>query len=398
MTTVDYKKIKYYFTLLAAAAIFLVSCEREVNDPLPEPDFFINAELVAKFSTDDIRILLNSFGDIPSELSLLLRYNVSVYKIVYNTYDTGNNPVIASGALLLPENKNPLPLMSFQHGTITSDKDAPSYFSSDIHFPTLIYASVGLIIALPDYLGYGSSGHLDHPYEHGHSMATASRDMIRAVREWDLISVEFQANDKLFLTGYSQGGYATMALLRLLEEEHATEFRVTAATAGAGAYNKSEFMRYIVGADRELRHLNTYLWVLDTYNRVYGLNRPYSYFFKEPNSTVIEAGGVFANTEMNPQNLFTDQFRDGILSKTDSEFIEIIAENDNFDWKPVTPLQLYHGTDDDFVMYFNSLNAFEAMTDRRAGSVELKTLPGKDHGTAIADYFTGTFLFFLARF
>ncbi len=389
-----FNEIRYRLIIVLFFLIALAACEKEREKPFPDPVHFVESELIASFKSDDILNLLNDLGELPREISFFIRYDVLVYRIIYETIDVDNNPVLASGALVLPDIRDPMPFMSFQHGTITEEEDAPSWFSSDLYFTAVFNASAGYIIALPDYLGYGSSRHLDHPYEHGRSLATASRDMLRAVREFDILNNEFRANDKLFLTGYSQGGYATMALLKLLEEEHSDEFRVTAATAGAGAYNKSEFARYLLEADQEIVYLNTFLWVLDTYNKVYRIERPHSHYFNEPFATIIAEGGIFENPELNPQNLFTAGFREGIISGSDTEFISALADNDNYDWKPSTPLQLYHGTDDDFVYYFNSASAYQAMNERGAQSVELITIQGGNHATSVADYFFGTFLFF----
>ncbi len=386
------RKRIFRLQIIVILLLVLAGCQKE--DDERQPEFLVEHELLASFTRAEIINYLNDFGDLPDGLSFMVNHDVSVYKIVYNTIDTRNDPVLASGALVVPRSSHSLPLLSFQHGTLSSEQDAPSYFSLNSYLSALVYASTGYIMVLPDYLGYGSSRHIDHPYEHGRSLATASRDMLRAVREFDERSNEFNANNKLFLTGYSEGGYATMALLKLLEEEHSSEFTVTAATAGAGAYNKSEFARHILQDNSELRFLNSFLWVLDTYNSVYGLDRPYSFYFNDPHAEVIQNGGVFANTELNPRNLFQSDFRDNILNGSDTDFMEALADNDNFDWKPVTPLQLYHGTDDDYVFYFNSESAIEAMRNRGASRVELITVEGGDHATTIIDYLAGTFWFF----
>ncbi len=389
-----FNKTRSSLIIILFFLLALVACEKEREKPFPDPVHFFESELIASFKLDDILNLLNDFGELPREISLFIRHDVLVYRIIYETIDLDNNPVLASGALVLPDIRDPMPLISFQHGTITEEEDAPSWFSSDLYFTAVLNASAGYIMALPDYLGYGKSRHLDHPYEHGRSLATASRDMLRAVREFDNLNSGFSANDKLFLTGYSQGGYATMALLKLLEEEYRNEFRVTAATAGAGAYNKSEFARYLLEADQEIVHLNTFLWALDTYNKVYRIERPYNHYFNEPFATIISEDGVFENPELNPQVLFTAGFREGIISGSDTEFITALADNDNYDWKPSTPLQLYHGTDDEFVYYFNSASAYQAMNERGAESVELITIEGGNHATSVTDYFLETFLFF----
>ena len=364
-----------------------------MENPLPHPEYLIESKLLDRFTYDEITFLLSDHSNLIQFASFLIIYDVVVYKIIYETIDPDNNPVIASGALLVPVNKNPMPLLSFQHGTIRNETDAPSNFSANSYFNAILSASSGYITILPDYLGYGSSSQMEHPYEHGRSLATASRDMLRAVREFDFSNKEFIANEKLFLAGYSKGGYATMALLKLLEEQHSDEFTVTAATVGAGAYNKSEFARFIMGSDEELTHLNSFLWVLNTYNKVYRINRPYTYYFNEPYAGIIGNGGVFANPQLNPQELFTNTFRENIMSSNDTEFISALADNDNFNWKPITPLQLYHGTDDNFVFYFNSASAYEAMYSSGANA-ELISVQGGNHSGTANDYFAGTYIFF----
>ena len=55
------------------------------------------------------------------------QYNVRLYKIVYQTIGPLGEPTQASGALALPENLGqPLPLVSYQHGTVTQTNLAPS--------------------------------------------------------------------------------------------------------------------------------------------------------------------------------------------------------------------------------------------------------------------------------
>jgi pimeloyl-ACP methyl ester carboxylesterase len=384
----------FFLPVLFLLTLLTAACGKDSDDPVSEHEYLVDSELIVRYSTADIQGSLGEVTGLPPGLAPFVNYDISVYRIVYRTADTDDMPVLASGALVVPEETMPLPLMSFQHGTLGSESDAPSYFTSESYFATVVYASTGYIIALPDYLGYGSSKNIDHPYEHGHSLATAARDMLRAVREFDVSTNKFRADNKLFLTGYSQGGYATMALLKLLEEDHSDEFIVTASTAGAGAYNKSGFARHILEWDGELRYLNNFLWVLDTYDRVYGLNRGAGYYFNEPYSTVIGSGGVFDNEQLNSQELFTETFRDGILSGADNIFIDVLADNDNYDWRPRSPLQLYHGTNDDYVFYFNSEDAYEAMVNRGANQVELIPIQDGDHDTTVFDYLMGTILFF----
>ena len=62
--------------------------------------------------------------------------------------------------------------------------------------------------------------------------------MLRAVKEFcDNRGIIY--NNQLFLSGYSQGGHATMALHKALQEHHSSEFQVTASAPGAGPYDIS---------------------------------------------------------------------------------------------------------------------------------------------------------------
>lgn len=385
------KKIRRIFLAGFLVAISLASCKKD--SVIPDTEYFISHELIVSYSKNQVIQQMSSSGQFPAEFTSFIVYGVDVYRIVYQTSDLNGNPVEASGALIVPATGSSLPLLSFQHGTIREEWEAPSNFLTSYYNTTAYIAATGFIIALPDYLGYGASKNMAHPYEHGESLATASRDMLRAVYEFKKVSGKFKDNGQLFLTGYSEGGYATMALLKLLEENHSSEFSVTAASLGAGAYNKTKFAEHIASSDEELVYINSFLWVLDTYNTIYGLNRPYNFYFKEPYATMIQTQGVFADINKNPQELFTQAFRDGILSGTDTEFLDALFLNNNYDWKPYAPLRLYHGTEDDYVPAFNSQTAYDAMTARGA-QVEYFPLPGDNHSTAFGPYMLGTFFYF----
>ncbi|PKP38997.1 MAG: hypothetical protein CVT98_03810, partial [Bacteroidetes bacterium HGW-Bacteroidetes-15] len=331
------------------------------------------------------------------ETSFFIRYGVKGVKITYKTISPSGEQILASGALLVPDNSIAMPFLSFQHGTILDESSAPSNFQSEFNTISLIYASTGYIMALPDYIGYGASLNLDHPYEHRKSLATATRDMIRASYEYFKLKKLNQPNDKLFLSGYSEGGFATMATFKLLQEEHPNEFNISGVTVGAGAYNKTDFVNWIINSTSELEFINNFIWVLDAYNNIYPqLQRPYDSYFNEPWATTVANYGVFAPIETNPSLLFNNAFVEGLKNGADTDFISAIADNNCYSWLPKSPMQLYHGTDDTFVPYFNSETAYNAMIELGASNIELITIDGGDHFTSVSEYAAGTFLFFLS--
>ncbi|HEY0111348.1 MAG TPA: phospholipase, partial [Fibrella sp.] len=188
-------------------------------------------------------------------------------------------------------------------------------------------------------------------------------------------------------------------LQKKLEAEASSEFNLVASSAGAGAYDKPAFTRHIVNTRTaaSIDYNRLYLWVLLTYDRVYGLNRPASYYFKEPYASRVQANGRHALINVSFNEALTDSFKKAVQNGTDTDFIKAVQDNDIHDWKPVTPTRLYHGDADNTVFYFNTQNAYEAMRKQGATNVALFRLPGRNHGSGILDFVLGTFEFFNSK-
>lgn len=360
------------------------------------PNTLVSSTLIGQFTTDQLR---SRFTGTNVAFQLFIRYPISVYRVTYTTTNTDGKSITASGALMIPTVNagTSVPMLSIQHGTITSDDGAPSNYQSGSEAYTFgsVFASQGYIIAAPDYIGYGASKDLPHTYEHRNGLATASLDMLRAARQV-LTSQNANWDKRLMIAGYSEGGYATLALQKKIEEETGSEFNLVASSCGAGAYDKPAFMKQILNnttsTDPSISRL--YLWVLLTYDRIYNLNRPATYYFKEPYATRIAANGYTANLSGQSFNqVVTDSFKQAINNGTDTDFLKAVQDNDIHDWKPRTNTRLYHGDADDTVLFLNSQNAYDAMRARGATNVELIPLRGQNHATGILGYITGTYDF-----
>ncbi len=390
---------KSILTLFISGVLLVAptSCKtKERNEPvLPAPTKTLTSStLIGDYSDKQLR---SRYTGINSLFQALIVNGIKVYRLEYRTTNTDGKSVTASGALLVPNVTTAAPLLSMQHGTIGSDREAPSYYGSGSEAYTFgtVFASQGYIIAAPDYIGYGASKDLPHTYDQRSGLATASLDMLRAAREF-LSQNKINWDKRLYLAGYSEGGYATMALQKKIEEETGDEFNLVASSCGAGAYDKTAFMKQVINEPTSgVASINElYVWVLLTYDRIYGLNRPMTYYFKEPYATRVATSGKDAVINVSLNQAFTDTFKKAINDGTDEAFLNAVKDNDIYDWKPRTPMQLYHGDADKTVLYLNSVNARDAMQKRGATNVELKTIRGGTHATSILNFITGTYSFF----
>lgn len=374
--------------------VTLWSCNK-TTDPSPENSTFVSADLVKTYSKLEFATAISTAqGGLGSTFTLFIRSGVKFYRITYKTKTAEGLDVVASGAFIVPTDiTEPTALASYQHGTIFDEKEAPSYFNLESEaLLGAFLASTGFYIAMPDYVGYGASKSSPHPYEHRAGLAQGNVDFLIAVKEY-MTSQKLNWNKNLLMAGYSQGGYATMATQKLIEEKYSTTFNLKATSCGAGAYNKSKTIESFLKnkTSGEITNNRSYIWVMLTYDRIYKINRTLSSYFKEPYLTEITKNGIGATINKSFDEILTTEFKNGILNGTDKVWVDAIADNDIFDWKSNTITRLYHGNADTYVPYLNSTTALDAMKKKGSKDVTLSTTDKGTHSSTIQDFFLGTF-------
>ncbi len=337
---------------------------------------------------------------------------VDAYKITYTTLDLEGQLDTASGFVGIPiVDGVAFPVGIYQHGTVNSPEDVPSRGNAESFIP-MVFAGMGFLSIAPDYLGLGDSRGF-HPYVHAETEASAAIDMLIALDEF-ATQQGLVLNGQHFVTGYSQGGHAAMALHRELEFNYADVFPVTASAPLSGPYSISEEMLNLLVQDVEYFFPSYAVWTFLSYNLVYDLYDTPTAVFKPPfdslaneflqyNITTFEMNQAIVDElianfgESKTRNLFQDSILTVLEARdTSHPIIQALIDNDTYLWAPQAPTRLYYCQGDDQVVFTNSVLADSVMNVLGAADLASANLGTNfDHGQCVIPALTNTILFFL---
>jgi len=218
-----------FFTLLFVLAVSFTTISSQT---------VISYTLLKTFSKAQIDSVLTSNGIPPGVVDI--KYDVDIFKVLYRTpYKHPDSLVQASGAIVLPRNVGcGVPLAMWGHGTESKINNVASRLEGGQWEVGIGFASTGYAIALPDFLGMGDKDPkvIIHPYQHAYHEANTSVNILRASREISATE-NVSLNGQLFLFGYSQGGYVTVATAKEIQTNLSSEFQVTGAVPMSGSYD-----------------------------------------------------------------------------------------------------------------------------------------------------------------
>jgi pimeloyl-ACP methyl ester carboxylesterase len=380
------------FSILFLCLTIFASCKKNpkdilINDPTGGKELFVSATSVGSFTKLELQAVavLKGFGSFVP----LIQYNVDYYKFTYYTTLNGNK-VLASGLLGIPKNTPTAPAMlSAQHGTMFRDADAPSNFPSTFS-GFEIGASAGFVTLIPDFIGYGVSKDVVHPYYDMQSSGMAVVDMIKAAKYY-LQENKTPINDKLFLLGYSEGGYVTMAAQKEIETNKSHNLTLTAAAEGAGGYDLTTMLAKVATVPSYATPSFLALFV-QSYNTTYNFNRPLTDFFMPVYAAKIPAllDGSKTSEQINqelstsPTALLSTAFYSNLTNPSgETAFKAKIALNSFPDWYPVSPTRLYHGTADEAVFFETSKTTYDKFIAAGSKQLTLTPIPGGTHATSV---------------
>ena len=235
---------------------------------------------VATFAPSELQSLLggNALGRTFLQLAYTPKCTVTVYHLTYHTVDPTGTITPASGALMVPSGSDPdcsgpRPLVVYAHGTTTDRQfDISQLTASDNSEGVLVaavFAAEGYLVVAPNYLGYDSSTLGYHPYLIADQQSKEMVDALTAARSALPTADAPNSSDggKLFVTGYSEGGYVAMATQRAMESAGTT---VTAAAPMSGPYALAAFGDAIFEGEVSASATVNVALLVDGYQNAYG--------------------------------------------------------------------------------------------------------------------------------
>jgi len=255
------------------------------------------------------------------------------------------------------------PLVAYAKGTdVQKPRTLADPTDAETFLLATMYAARGYAVVATDYLGYAKSTYSFHPYLHAETEAASVIDSIRAARN-AAPSQDVALSGKVMLTGYSQGGHASMAAQRAIERDLGSEIDIAAAAHLAGPYNLSGSLRLtnaIAGYQFFVPFMVT-AWQ-KVYGNLYGsvtqaFRAPYSNYIETllPNPTMTYTTLVTSGTLPGGPGVSPDQARDlvfqpaflaDIQTNPDNAVVQAARKNDLLGWNPRSRTLLCGGAGD----------------------------------------------------
>jgi pimeloyl-ACP methyl ester carboxylesterase len=227
----------------------------------------------------------------------------------------------------------------------------------------MFFAAQGYAVVATDFLGYAQSSYPHHPYTHALTEASSIIDSIRAAREAGP-ALGLKLNNKVMLSGYSQGGQASMATQREIEQASTREFDVVAAADLAGPYNISGAL--VGGAKNPINGVQSIVpFQIASYQKIFSnayaatsdvFQPAYAGFIADlfptllPTATVNEMlpGGTPAQAQA---AMFQAAYITGLGNNPNNAVVLDGAKQNTLDWSPIAPITLCGSSGDPTVNF-----------------------------------------------
>ncbi|WP_244314357.1 alpha/beta hydrolase family protein [Pannonibacter tanglangensis] len=318
----------------------------------------ISYQLIGRWDVDKLNQILTK--DTPAFAGIAETYTpatnaVRLYRVTYPSVipERNSRPTVATGLVAVPEiAATALPLVSYQHGTVYGKQEVPSYPDQSPETQLMIaqFAGQGYLLIGADYFGMGASTEQEgYMVKASHQQATT--DMLTASRA---VLADMKLSDTgLYLAGWSQGGFVTMAMLEKLERDGVP---VKATATASAPLDVFAALNGFLNFPRQ----NDAVWVnslfilssfsFETYYGIPGLAR--SLFTDD---TYELAKKAYLREPFDPAAIPTDLKKLIRPEYFDAQFFaasaygRLIAETQAYRWVIRTPVRNYYGEADEAI-------------------------------------------------
>ena len=281
----------------------------------------------------------------------------------YQGRDVDGNPLTLSGKLLLPRDGTIKNMVIVSHYTVGANYECPSEC-----FPMEgILAAKGYAVVMADYIGYGVTAHRIHPYMHINSTVNSVIDMALAVKPYLEHIGRKPESDEVYLVGYSQGGSATLGVMRAIQRYYSDQLPIKKVFAGGGPYDLAatydnaldldktgipSAIPMIVQGINEGEHLR--LDMADFFQP--RLLENYQEWINSKRYTVVEIDQLIGAEALS--EILTPAARDKTSPQMASLYRALML-NSVLNFVPAYPIYLFHSIDDPTVPFINAMRAEE---------------------------------------
>ncbi len=410
------KNISTYKNVLLILILFSAfSCDlfkgKEPDKPEEQDSYLVDFKKIDEQQKSNVILTARAidilFKDVDISFVKDIANDVEAYTIRYNTVFK-EEKIIASGLVIVPKSDKKFPLVSLQNGTNVEHKRAPTVnYKEDSMLKLInIIASTGFVVAMPDYLGFGASEQIMHPYLDKESTVQSIIDMLKAVKELTRGKIRAKLNNDLYITGYSQGGWSTLCLQKALELQNPEMFNLVASSCGSGPYTLETVMDFVLS--QETYEMPYYLaYVFSTMVQTGKIDQAIiDKIVKEPYADKITTlfdgirtgGEINGELSKNVKEFFTEDFIENYKTSPDFKIIrDELRRNSVGFWKTSIPTKLFHGTADTDVPFATSQEAYDRMIElgTKKSAIELISIPNQDHSEAVIETEVATAEWFL---
>ncbi len=359
-----------FLVLAFAASIIATSCSSGDSVTLPATGQLVSYDSVGYYGKGRVQAIVDSVLDVflvngrmkPAEFRGQLAgasQGVRLYKVAYSSVvpEFGNKAVTAYGLVAIPDNVQPgAPILSYQHGTVWSHEWSPSNPDGSIETQFVLsqFASQGYIVISADYFGVTPGSDLPNSYCVKNSTVQACSDMLKASKEF--LKKKNITPGKLFLHGWSQGGFSTDVFLEYLQQQNEPIAGVVTASGPSDPYlfvKKLVSETPVTETPYAVGIVSSIVFAYDAYELSEGyarasLNPNYYEYARKFHALELSAQEYFSKIPLRYDSLYTPQFIADAKAGTGA-FWQALKDADAYSFQVRVPYRAYYSNVDEYI-------------------------------------------------